>query len=128
MEPDDPGYGMILLNKDDKFRFYGTTLRSVAMNQWLVRVDMLPAGQNEIQLARKTLTVVEKHGEEPPYDPNRKRDEVISEECATLQGESTTESTTEPSSNNKNQLPRSLGAEVFGSVSSRPGLSEDVPI
>ena len=105
MEPDDPGYGMILSNKDDKFRFYRTTLRSVAMNQWLVRVDMLPAGQNEIQLARKRLTVVEKRGEDPPYDLTRQRDEDISEECATLQGESTTQSTTKPSSNKKINYP-----------------------
>ena len=106
ISPDDPGYAMIMSNKDDKFRFYGTTLRSVAMNQWLVKLDMLPAGQNEVQMARKTLSVVEKHGEEPPYDPTRKRDEDIAEECATIVGESTpTPSTTEPSINKKINYP-----------------------
>ena len=97
MSPGDPGYAIILLNKDDRFRSYGNTLHSVAMNQGLVQIDMLPAGQNEVQLVCKTLSVVEKHGEEPPYDPTRKRDEDIAEECATIEGEnSMTDSTTKP--------------------------------
>ena len=70
-------------NKEEKFRFYGTTLRFVAMNQWLVHLDILPAGYNEVQLSHKTLTVVEKHGKELLYDPSCQRDEDISEECAT---------------------------------------------
>ena len=59
------------------------------MNQWLVHLDILPAGHNEVQLSYKTLTVVEKHGEEPLYDPSCQRDEDISEECATLKENTT---------------------------------------
>jgi hypothetical protein len=109
MSPDDPGYAIIVLNKDDGFQFYGTTLHSVAMNQWLVQIDMLPTGHNEVQLTHKTLSVVEKHGEEPPYDPTRKRDEDIAEECATIEGESTTtQSTTKPRNNKKINYPEVL--------------------
>ncbi len=81
---DSPAYEVLTSYPRSDTNFYGTVMSNASARKlYTIKFDAFPEGHQTFELVRKTLAVLDKGEDEPPFDREQARAADEAEECAT---------------------------------------------